>query len=322
MTPDKPRRLGRGLEALIGSSQAPRASSPSSDAPAANELRRVPLAQIRANPFQPRRDFAEADLTELRASLAASGMLQPVVLRPAPGGNGFELISGERRFRAASQLGWPDIPALVRDADERTMLTLALIENLQRADLNVVEEARGYDRLHRDFQLTHQQIAEAVGKDRSTVSNLLRLLALPVPVLELLERGTLTMGHARALLAVADLEVAARLAADIAAAGLSVREAERRIRALTTAGKQSTGHGTGRAANGVAGAGASGHGTSTQQGPELKQVEDRLRKKLQTDVRVRAAAGSTKGTIEVSFYSVQDLDRLLDLLLGPPRVGD
>jgi ParB family chromosome partitioning protein len=249
-------------------------------------------------------------------------MLQPVVLRPAPGGNGFELISGERRFRAASQLGWPDIPALVRDADERTMLTLALIENLQRADLNVVEEARGYDRLHRDFQLTHQQIAEAVGKDRSTVSNLLRLLALPVPVLELLERGTLTMGHARALLAVADLEVAARLAADIAAAGLSVREAERRIRALTTAGKQSTGHGTGRAANGVAGAGASGHGTSTQQGPELKQVEDRLRKKLQTDVRVRAAAGSTKGTIEVSFYSVQDLDRLLDLLLGPPRVGD
>jgi ParB family chromosome partitioning protein len=197
MPPEKPRRLGRGLEALIGGSSTRTESAPQ---PAhQNELRRLAIARIRPNPYQPRRDFAEDELAELRASLQASGMLQPVVVRPT--GESFELISGERRYRAASQLGWTEIPALVRDADERTMLTLALIENLQRTDLNAVEEARGYQRLQEEFQLTHQQISEAVGKDRSTVTNLLRLLTLPDDVQTLLERGHLTIGHAKALLA-------------------------------------------------------------------------------------------------------------------------
>ncbi|OYV66554.1 MAG: hypothetical protein B7Z72_11135, partial [Gemmatimonadetes bacterium 21-71-4] len=147
-------------------------------------------------------------------------MLQPVVVRATE--NGFELISGERRLRAATQLGWPEVPALVRQADERTMLTLALIENLQRTDLNSIEEARGYQRLHQEFSLTHQQIADAVGKDRSTVTNLLRLLSLADDVQRLLEQGRLTTGHARALLAIADARVAAGLAQQIVAEDLSV----------------------------------------------------------------------------------------------------
>lgn len=296
---------------MLGSSQPSTSAGTSVNQ---NELRHIPLSRIRPNPYQPRRDFSEADLQELRASLQASGMLQPVVVRTIE--NGFELISGERRLRAATQLGWPDVPALVRQADEQTMLTLALIENLQRTDLNSIEEARGYQRLHREFSLTHQQIAEAVGKERSTVTNLLRLLSLPDDVQQLLEQNRITMGHARALLAVADGRTALALARQIVADDLSVRETERRIRDLTTVLPGSGGpaprrqHPTKPAATGA-----------PMANPMIRQIEDRLRHHLQTDVRVRTDSGQ-KGTLEISYYSPDDLSRLVDLLLGPPTVGD
>ena len=301
MTPEKPRRLGRGLEALMGSRTSQPTTVPSGSEP--SELQRIPLALIRPNPFQPRREFPEAELAELRASLKASGLLQPVVVRSMNGV--FELISGERRYRAASQLGWQEIPAIVRSADERTMLTLALIENLQRADLNAVEEARGYERLHAEFQLTHQQISEAVGKDRSTVSNLLRLLALPAQVLTMLEQAQLSMGHARALLALEDVEAIRRLAADIVARQLSVRDTERAVRVLVTATPEPT-------------APAIAPRTATVERsipPAVRQIQDTLRRALQTDVSIQLSA-KEKGSINIAFYSSDDLDRVLELILG------
>lgn len=241
-------------------------------------------------------------------------MLQPVVVRASA--NGFELISGERRLRAATQLGWEEVPALVRTADERTMLTLALIENLQRSDLNSIEEARGYDRLHHEFSLTHQQIAEAVGKERSTVTNILRLLSLPDDVQQLLEQSRISMGHARALLAVADPRSATRLARDVVAHDLSVRETERRVREL--AATPGDAKGSKRPQSGAPQPSvAPGAGPN----PVLRQLEDRLRRQFQTDVHVRTSPDG-KGAIELSFYSSDDLSRLIELMLGAPTIGD
>ncbi len=311
MSPDKPRRLGRGLEALIGGNTGPR-SEFTSQPPQQNELRRLALSRIRPNPFQPRREFAEPELAELRASLQTSGLLQPVVVRPA--GDSFELISGERRFRAATQLGWKEIPALVRPADERTMLTLALIENLQRTDLNAIEEARGYQKLQEEFQLTHQQISDAVGKDRSTVTNLLRLLTLPDEVQVLLEQGQLTIGHAKALLALATHRQIGQLAADVVADGLSVRETERRVRSLS----EPPGASTSAAANKSTTIPTE---TVADTLPALRQIQDTLRRRFQTDVHIQLAANN-KGAIRISFYSADDLNRLLELLTGTPQIGD
>lgn len=310
MSQDKPRRLGRGLEALIGSVSPTRAEGAAPAPAEQNEFRRLPLARIRPNPFQPRHEFAEEDLAELRASLQASGLLQPVLVRAV--GDAYELVSGERRFRAATQLGWRDIPAIVRQADDRTMLTLALIENLQRADLNVMDEARGYQRLAEEFALTHQQISEAVGKERSTISNLLRLLALPPDVQRFLEQGRLTMGHARALLALTNAGDVARLAAIVIAQGLSVRETERRVRAAQShpeaaASKKKS---TTRA--------------STPSGLDdvtTRRVQDTLRRRLQTDVDIHMDANG-KGAIRISFYSKDDLSRLVELINGEPEIGD
>jgi ParB family chromosome partitioning protein len=191
---EKPRRLGKGLEALIASAStaASQPTAPSSD------LQRIPLSRIRPNPFQPRREFDPGELAELESSLKASGLLQPISVRRR--GDAYELIAGERRFRAATNLGWTEITAIVRDFDDQTMLVLALVENLQRSDLNPIEEARGYKRLIEDFELTQQQVAEAVGKDRTTVTNLLRVLTLPESVQQMVESGRLSTGHARALL--------------------------------------------------------------------------------------------------------------------------
>jgi ParB family transcriptional regulator, chromosome partitioning protein len=230
---DKPRRLGRGLEALIPGAQsqpATQATVAASGAPASSEYQRLPIARIRPNPYQPRREFDETELAELQASLRTSGLLQPITVRPAA--NGYELVSGERRLRAATRLGWPDIPAIVRELDDRTLLTLALVENLQRADLNAVEEARGYRRLSDEFGLTHAQIADAVGKDRTSVTSLLRILQLPATVLSLVERGQLSAGHARTLVSLDDERRALQLANEAVARQLSVRELERRVREI------------------------------------------------------------------------------------------
>jgi ParB family chromosome partitioning protein len=297
---EKPRRLGRGLEALIPG--AGTAVAPAPSAAPSSDYQKLAISSIRPNPYQPRREFNEAELSELQASLRASGLLQPITVRRAA--TGYELISGERRLRAATRLGWSDIPAIIRDVDDRTLLTLALVENLQRADLNAVEEARGYRRLSEEFGYTHAQIAEAVGKDRTSITSLLRILQLPAAVLDIVEKGQLTAGHARALVSLDDPRRALSLANEAVALQLSVREMEKRVRDAQQppAPKRPTA----QAAKSPAGS------------PVLKRLEDELRRRLQTDVNIRLS-GPERGVVEVAFYSADDLERVLDVVLGPHR---
>lgn len=340
MTGNPPRRLGRGLEALIGGAPtvAPPTSAPREpmrDAtatpavPGGADIGRLPIASIRPNPYQPRKTFRPEELAELEASLKANGLLQPVTVRPAPSGTGYELVAGERRFRAATRLGWSEIPAIIKQLDDRTLLTLALVENLQRADLNPMEEAEGYRQLMDDFGLTQAEVAEAVGKERSTVANLLRLLALPGGVQTLVRNGTLSLGHAKALLTVRDERQLIGLARKAVDEGWSVREVEREARehpsarsgrsgksARTGGGGPSTGPSTG-VADGAA-AGAPGAMVPTAAAAELRRAADELRRRLQTDVHV-TATGSDRGEIRIVFYGSDDLDRVLELILGPGR---
>jgi ParB family chromosome partitioning protein len=293
MSVDKPRRLGRGLEALI----ATVSTQPTSSERGA--VQRVPIAQIRPNPYQPRKEFRAEDLAELQASLAANGLLQPIVVRPTSGG-GYELIAGERRLRAATQLGWSDIPVVVRDIDDRTLLTLALVENLQRTDLNAVEEAEGYQRLIDDFGLTQQRVAEIVGRDRTTVANTLRVLQLPAGIRQMVQQGDLTLGHARALLALEDERVMTDVAREVVAKGLSVRQVEARARSARPEKRHPIVK------------------TQNRSYSEIQRLEDQLRRHLQTDISVTVSR-DYRGSIAISFYSADDLDRLLDLILGAKR---
>lgn len=303
---DKPRRLGRGLEALIagaGSSVPTATRTPAEPAAPASPLRTIPIAEIAANPFQPRKDFLPEELAELENSIRASGLLQPVTVRTSSGG-GFELVAGERRFRAASRLGWTEIPAIVKTLDDREMLTLALIENLQRADLNPLDEALGYQRLIDDFALTQQQVADAVGKDRSTVANLLRVLQLPDGIRRLVRDGTISLGHARALLAISNDALRLETARRIAEQGLSVRDVER---IAQDARPQESRPRNARSAE----------RPRDTESAELRRVTEVLRRHLQTDVKVHLE-GDSKGSIAVRFYSVDDLHRLLEMILGHP----
>lgn len=293
---DRPKRLGRGLEALLGSATGS-PSAPTNDSP-----REIPVDRIRPNPFQPRREFARAELEELELSMRSSGLLQPVVLRIA--GDGYELIAGERRLRAAKSLGWTSIPAIVRQLDQREMLTLALVENLQRTDLNAIEEADGYYRLQEEFALTQQQIATIVGKDRSTIANLLRLRSLPDSVRDMVREGRLSVGHARALLALPNGTDIIATAERVAKENLTVRDVERLSRPASNS--RST---TEPVASNIAASVPSAD-------PQIRRIADQLRRFLQTDVAVHAN-NRGEGEIRIRFYSADDLERLLQRTLGP-----
>ena len=296
MTADKPRRLGRGLEALIATTSA------ATITPAEQQqgLQRLPIAAIRANPYQPRKEFRPEELADLEASLRESGLLQPITVRPAAGG--WELIAGERRLRAATRLGWSDIPAIVKEVDDRTLLVLALVENLQRANLNPLEEAEGYQRLVDEFALTQQQVADVVGKDRTTVANTLRILQLPASVRRMLAAGELSAGHARALLSLGNEREITEMAREVATAGLSVREVERRARERNADRAPSP----------------SAAPAKDVRPAEARRIEEELRRRLQTDVQLVLSA-KEKGSIRIPFYSADDLERLLDLILGAYR---
>ena len=286
------KRLGRGLEALLGPVTREQAE-------ASGTLRELPLASVRPNPYQPRTHMDETALAELAASIEASGLLQPVVVRARAGV--YELIAGERRWRAVERLGWARIPAVVKDVDDQTLLTLALVENLQRNDLSPIDEAAGYRRLGEEFQLPQAEIARIVGRNRSTVANLLRLLQLPDVVQAMVHRRELSEGHARALLAAGDSQRILQLARDAVAHGWSVREME----ALVSGGQRRA---TAR---------------KSPRGPvaaDVKRVEDALRKHLGTDVRVTARRRG-RGFLTISYYSNDDLARLLELITGSPFEG-
>ena len=309
MSTDKTRRLGRGLEALLSprppQSELGQPARPTSEETPKLGLRQIPLSQIRPNPLQPRKEFNATELADLEASIRANGLLQPVTVRTAA--NGYELIAGERRFRAVQRVGWTEIPAIVRgeaDVDDKTALTLALVENLQRADLNPIEEAEGYQQLIAQFSLTQQEVAEVVGKDRSTVANVLRLLALPAAVRRMVREGQLTLGHARALLALGDDHRMLELAKIVIAEGLSVRDVERRIRESGTARTRA-----GAAPSAV---------PETKRPAEVVRIEDELRRHLQTDVKIQLST-QDKGDVRIAFYSTDDLERVLDILLGASR---
>jgi ParB family chromosome partitioning protein len=289
------RRLGRGLEALLGPVSKEQAEKE-------GNLRELPVTAIRPNPFQPRTRVDEEPLKELVASIEASGLLQPVVVRSK--GSSYELIAGERRWRAVQRLGWTRIPAVIREADDRTLLTLALIENLQRDNLSPIDEALGYQRLQEQFGVAQAEVARLVGRDRSTVANLLRLLGLPEAVRDLVDHGALSAGHARALLGLTDTKLIVTLARQAVADGWSVREMEARVRQGPASAKRPK---TTRVAPGPVSA-------------EVQRVEDALRKHLGTDVRVTQRRKG-RGIVQLSYYSNDDLARLLELILGTPFEG-
>ncbi|MBA3258469.1 MAG: ParB/RepB/Spo0J family partition protein [Gemmatimonadales bacterium] len=293
------KRLGRGLEALLGPVSREQAE-------ASGALRELPMSSLRPNPYQPRTRVDETALAELTASIEASGLLQPVVVRPRNGA--YELIAGERRWRAAERLGWSRIPAVVRDVDDQTLLTLALIENLQRHDLSPIDEAAGYRRLGDEFRLPQSEIARVVGRNRSTVANLLRLLQLPEEIQAMVHQGDLSEGHARALLGVGDPKRMLELAREAVTNGWSVRQTEGAV-----AGQR----------DGSVPPPSPGASRKTQRGTtpaDVKRVEDALRKHLGTDVRVTSRRRG-RGFLTVSYYSNDDLARVLELILGAPFQG-
>jgi len=271
------RALGKGLYALI----------PEGDA---GGMIQLALESVRPNPYQPRRGFDADEMQELVESVRAHGVLQPVVVRPS--GEGYELIAGERRWRAASACGLKAIPAVVRECSDRQLMELALVENLQRADLNPMEEAGAYRRLLDEFGLTQEVIAERVGKSRPSVANTLRLLQLPAPVQDMVREGELSAGHARALLAVEDEQLRLKLARRVVEEGLTVRQTESLAQSVLR------GH---RAPVAVARA------------PEVVAIQEQLEGVLGTRVRI---SGSDRGAIEIKYYSRDDLARIVDVLLG------
>ena len=296
MASEKPtRRLGKGLDALLrGGPPRDRA-----DGQPQSGLQSLKIASIRNNPYQPRKRFAADDLKELQDSIGANGLLQPITVRRAPTGEGFELIAGERRLRASSNLGWKEIPAIIKDVDDQALLTYALIENLQRADLDPIEEAEGYQQLLQQFELTQQGVADLVGKDRTTVANSLRVLNLPAEIREMLRDGKLTLGHAKPLLGLDEPNRMIGLAREIVTRGLTVRDVERRLKVESP--NRRTGKGKQQSSGPVA--------TSAS----VKATEAAIRRRLQTDVELARKENGT-GALTVRFYSDDDLDRILELM--------
>jgi ParB family transcriptional regulator, chromosome partitioning protein len=294
----RPSGLGRGLNALFGdvAAEAPVLASPGG---AAKAVQHVAVGAIRPLPGQPRRHFDEAAIAELADSIALRGLLQPVIVRRAPDGEGYQLVAGERRWRAAQRAGLHQIPALVRDLDDAATYEIALVENIQRQDLNAIEEAGAYRRLIEDFGHNQEALAKLVGKSRSHVANLMRLLDLPESVQALVGDGSLTMGHARALIGAADAEAIARR---VVKEGLSVRAVEALVR---------DGKGGGRKApleyksmDGVGG-----------RDPDIVAVERHLSELLGIGVAIHYAGGG-KGNLTLKFASLDQLDMICQRLSG------
>jgi len=320
--------LGRGLGALIPGAPEPPETGAEQDSPSAEgaiavqapgtiesqpaivdpfgageRVRDLPLDRIHPNPRQPRTEFDAAALAELADSIRAQGVLQPVLVRPA--GDGYQLVAGERRFRASRSIGLATIPAIVRSVSDEEMLELALIENLQREDLSPIEEALGYQRLIEELLYTHERLSERVGKNRSSITNSLRLLALPANVQSMVSRGTLSAGHARALLSLGsnpEIEAAARYVVDM---GLSVRKTEalvaRKLRRKIATRR-------GRIVGGAAQVGVDAVSSA------YAEWTDALRRRFATQVRIIPEPHGERGRVELEYYNETDLERVLELL--------
>jgi len=287
----KKRGLGRGLDALLGGDSGGDTETAESVSKNAGPSV-LPVDIIERGRFQPRRDFNAESLQELADSIAAQGVVQPIVVRPLAEGRS-EIIAGERRWRAAQQAGLSDIPVVVRDVTDKTAMAMGLIENIQREDLNPLEESTALQRLLNEFELTHQQIAQAVGKSRTTVTNLLRLLDLNEDVKSYIEQGSLEMGHARALLGLKG-QIQSETAKKVAARGLSVRETEKLVRRLQSG---ETVSGSARPAK--------------PEDPNIRRLESGLTDKLGAMVRIQQGGGG-KGKLVISYNTLDELEGILD----------
>lgn len=299
MTTQKKSALGKGLSALL--------SNADTDITTGNEIAATPavagsvatiaIDKIETNPFQPRTDFEEHALKELSESIRQQGIIQPITVRKM-GYDRYQIISGERRFRASKLAGLEVIPAYVRIANDQAMLEMALVENIQRENLNPIEIGISYKRLVDECNLSQEQLAEKVGKDRSTVTNYMRLLKLPPKIQAAIRDGQLSMGHARAIINVEDVAMQLKIYDDIVTNNLSVRKVEELVR--MTSGKKGKG---GRPGN------------SASNAFEYKNIQDRLASFYETKVELKTGAKGT-GKIILSYYSTDDLNRLLDMLEG------
>jgi len=283
----KRRGLGRGLDALLGASAGAHSAAVVSD----GQLRELPIDLIERGRFQPRQHIAPDALEELTQSVRARGVVQPIVVRPSQDGHGFEIIAGERRWRAAQAAGLAEIPAVVRDVPDDAALAIALIENIQREDLNVIEEAAAIARLIDEFSLTHQEAADAIGRSRVAVSNLLRLLDLSDEARAFLEQGELDMGHARALLGLKG-ESQGQAAREVVARGLTARQTEELVRRMKAPDKPPT-----RA--------------SESEDPDVRHLTESLGERLGARVQV-VQGGGGKGRLVIHYASLDQLDGILE----------
>ncbi|MDH5407285.1 MAG: ParB/RepB/Spo0J family partition protein [Gammaproteobacteria bacterium] len=288
--------LGRGLDALLGGGLggSTTASTGANQTATAESLKTLPVDVIQRGRYQPREDFDPTALQELADSIKAQGVVQPIVVRPLHGQSGkYEIIAGERRWRATQLAGQHEIPVVIRDVPDKTAMAMGLIENIQREELNPMEEATALNRLIDEFALTHSQAAEAVGRSRAAVTNMLRLLTLSHEVKKMLEQGQIEMGHARALLALAP-EVQAQAARKVASGGLSVRETEQLVRKMlnpeTTSSKP---------------------GSSNKLDPDTLELQQNLSEKLGAKVQFQHSAKG-KGKMVITYNSLDELDGILD----------
>lgn len=289
--------LGRGLSTLLPSNRAapPSGAAPAAAAPASTPAR-LPIDSIHPNPLQPRSVFEPAALHELAQSIRENGIIQPLVVRRA--GDAYQLVAGERRLRAAKIAGLAQVPVVVQEFADDRLMEITLIENIQREDLNPIEVAHAFERLSRDFHLSHEQIAQRTGKDRSTVTNMLRLLRLPLEVQQLLAEQRLSMGHARALLGLDSAEQQVRVAHKASGGALSVRQVEKLVQKLTAD---------------VPARPSLDEAESVD--PNVKAAIEELERVLGTRVRI-VAKSEKRGRIEIEYYSQEDLSRIYDLIAG------
>jgi ParB family transcriptional regulator, chromosome partitioning protein len=291
----KRRALGKGLESLLPQRpSAPVAASPSQEM--AGRPLEIPLDAIERNPFQTRSHFNEAQLDELAQSISASGVVQPIVVKRL-GENHYQLITGERRWLASHKAGKATIPAIVRQVSDEQALEMTIVENLQRADLNPMEQARAYQRLSQEFRMTQEQMALRTGKERASVSNFLRLLRLPEMVQQRVEGGELSFGHARALLALESQEAMAAAAQKIVALSFSVRQTESYVQNILNPEK--------KAAKGDA-------AKAEEQDPNVREAQDRLQRNLGLKVKIEDKKG--KGRVIIEYSGLEDFDAILSAL--------
>ena len=307
MTAPKRKALGRGLAALIPGAPSPVATAAGpalararDGAPGGDGTRTIAIEDVHPSSAQPRKTFDDERLEELAASIRTQGIIQPLIVRTRPAG-GYELIAGERRWRAAQKAGLHDVPAVIRDVAPAQAFEMALVENLQREDLNPLEEAAGYERLIAEFGYTQEKLADRVGKERSTVANALRLLRLPESVLGLVAGGRLSMGHARALLGLDSAPAMERLARRTVSQDLSVRKVEELVR---------------RDRAGAGGGGGKADPAKGKPSPNARDLGLRLTRALGTRVDVNETAPG-RGHLAIHFQSLDQLDALLDRIVGP-----